>query len=64
MVPLDVLVGAYCEFISTAQAATFEHCAPIGRCHALAKSMYPHAAADFGLVRSFRHAIRSSLTYR
>jgi hypothetical protein len=26
--------------------------------------MHPHATADLGLIRSFRHDIRSSLTYR
>jgi hypothetical protein len=26
--------------------------------------MHPHSAADLGLICSFRHAVRSSLTYR
>jgi hypothetical protein len=63
MVPLDVLIGADGELVTPAQAAAFEHRAPIGRGHALAKTMHPHATADLGLVRSFRHASRSSLTY-
>jgi hypothetical protein len=64
MIPLDVLIRADGKFIAAAQAAAFEHSAPVGRSHALAKAMYPHAASGLGLIRSFRHDIRSSLTYR
>ena len=64
MIPLDVLVGADGKLVTPAQAAAFEYGAPIGRSHALAKTMHPHATADLGLIRSFRHDIRSSLTYR
>ena len=63
MIPLDVLIRADGKFVTTAQAAAFEHGAPIGRGHALAKTMHPQAAADLGLIRSFRYDIRSSLTY-
>ncbi len=62
MIPLDVLIRADGKFITTAQAAAFEHRAPIGRSHSLPKSVNPHAAADLGLICSFRHDIRSSLT--
>ena len=64
MIPLDVLIRAHGKLVTTAQAAAFEHGAPIGRGHALAKTMHPHSAADLGLICSFRHAVRSSLTYR
>ena len=63
MVPLDMLIGADGELVAPAQAAAFEHRAPISRGHALAEPMYTHAAADLRLIRSFWHDIRSSLTY-
>ena len=63
MIPLDVLIGTHGELVTAAQTAAFEHGAPIGRGHALAKTMHPHSAADLGLICSFRHDIRSSLTY-
>ena len=64
MIPFNVLIGADGKFVTTAQAAAFEHGTPIGRGHALAKTMHPQPAADLGLIRSFWHDIRSSLTYR
>jgi hypothetical protein len=53
---LNVLVGSHSQLLATAQAAALEDCAPIGRCHAVAESMHAHAAADFRLVRTFRHS--------
>jgi len=64
MIALDVLVRADRELVATAQTAALQHSAPIGRGHALAKTMHAHTAADLGLICSFRHFVRSSLTYR
>ena len=64
MIPLDVLIRADGELVASAQTAALEHSAPIGRSHALAKTMHAHTAADFGLICSLRHLLRSSLTYR
>ena len=46
MIPLDVLIRADGELVASAQTAAFEHSAPIGRSHALAKTMHAHAMAD------------------
>jgi hypothetical protein len=51
-----MFVGSHCEFMAAAQAAAFEHSAPIGRGHALAEAMHTHAAADFRLIRTFGHS--------
>jgi hypothetical protein len=51
-----VLVGGHSQLLATAQAAALEDCAPIGCRHAVAESMHAHAAADFRLVRTFRHS--------
>jgi hypothetical protein len=50
-----MFVGGYREFVTTAQAAAFEHGAPIRGGHALAETMYTYTAADFWLIRTFRH---------
>jgi hypothetical protein len=52
-----MLVGFCSQAIATAQATTLEYFASICGRHALAEAMYTHAAADFGLVRSFRHIL-------
>jgi hypothetical protein len=54
---LDMLVGFRGQAIATAQATALEYLAPVCGCHALAKAMYTHAAADFRLIRSFRHIL-------
>jgi hypothetical protein len=51
-----VLVGSYCQLLATAQAAALQDCATIGCRHAFAESMHAHTAADFRLVRTFRHS--------
>jgi hypothetical protein len=42
--------------LAAAQAAALKNSAPISRRHALAETMYAHAAADFWLIRTFRHS--------
>jgi hypothetical protein len=42
--------------LAAAQATAFENSAPISRGHALAETMHAHAAADFRLIRTFRHS--------
>jgi hypothetical protein len=54
---LDMLVGFCRQAIATSQAAALKHIAPVCGCHAFAEAMYAHAAADFGLIRSFRHIL-------
>jgi hypothetical protein len=51
-----VLVGSHRQLLSTAESAAFQDRAPIGCRHALAESVHAHAAADFRLVRTFRHS--------
>jgi hypothetical protein len=51
-----MFVGGHSEFMSTAQAAAFEHGTPIRSGHALAETMHTHTAADFRLIRTFRHS--------
>jgi hypothetical protein len=51
-----MLVGSHSQLLATAQAAAFQNCAPISCRHAAAESMYAHTAADFGLIRTFRHS--------
>jgi hypothetical protein len=53
---LDVLVGSHRQLLATAQAAALQDGAPIGCCHAAAESVHAHTAADFRLVRTFRHS--------
>jgi len=55
----DMLVGFGGQAMATTQASALEHLASSRSRHALAETMYAHAATDFGLIRSFRH-IRSS----
>jgi hypothetical protein len=54
---LDMLVGLRSQAIATTQATALEHIASVCGSHALAKAMHTHAAADFGLIRSFRHIL-------
>ena len=51
-----MLVGSDRQFIAAAQTAALEHVTTIGRGHALSETVYTHAAADLGLVRSFYHS--------
>jgi hypothetical protein len=44
------------QFMATAKAAAFEHCAPVSRGHAFAETMHTHTAANFGLIRSLWHS--------
>jgi hypothetical protein len=51
-----VLIGSHRQLLATAQAAALENRAPVSRCHAVAETMNSHTAADFGLIRTFRHS--------
>ena len=51
-----MLIGSRRQLLATAQAATLKDGAPVSRRHALAETMYAHAAADFWLIRTFRHS--------
>ena len=51
-----MLVGLNRELIAATQAAALEHITTIGRGHALSETVYTHAAADLGLIRSFYHS--------
>ena len=51
-----MLVGFYCELVTALKAAALEYCASIGGSHALAKTVYTHAAANLGWVCSFYHS--------
>jgi len=51
-----MLVGSHSQLFATAQAAALQDCAPIGRRHAAAEAMHAHTAADFRLIRTFRHS--------
>jgi hypothetical protein len=53
---LNVLVGSHRQLLATAQAAALQDGTPIGCRHALAESVHAHTAADFRLVRTFRHS--------
>ena len=54
--PFDVFVGFYSELIAPLKAATLEDCAAIGRGHALAETVYTHAATNLWLICSFYHS--------
>ena len=62
--PLHVLVGLGSQSLAAAQAAALEHGASIGRGHARPKAVHADTASDLGLIRSLRHAVRSSLAGR
>jgi hypothetical protein len=51
-----MLVGPDSELIAAAQTTALEHITSISRGHALSETVYAHAAADLGLVRSFYHS--------
>ena len=51
-----MLIGFDGEFVAAFKAAASEHCASVSSGHALAKTVYTHAAADLGLVCSFYHS--------
>jgi hypothetical protein len=53
---LNVLVGSHSQLFATAQSAALQDGAPVGCRHALAESVHAHTAADFRLVRTFRHS--------
>jgi hypothetical protein len=54
-----VVVGFNRQFQAATRAAAAEHFASIGSRHALAKTMYAHAASNLGLVCTFWHEISS-----
>jgi hypothetical protein len=51
-----MLVGSHRQLLATAQAAALKNRATIRRCHAAAESVYTDTAADFRLIRTFRHS--------
>jgi hypothetical protein len=60
---LYVLVGSHRQLLATAQASALEHRAPISRRHTTAEAMDTHTAADFRLIRTFRHSSFLTLKY-
>jgi hypothetical protein len=58
-----VLIGSHRQLLATAQAAALENRAPVSRRHAAAKPMNSHTAADFRLIRTFRHSSFLTLKY-
>ena len=52
---LDVVIAADSQPDAPSQASPLKHLATICTCHALAKTMHAHAAADLRLVRTFNH---------
>lgn len=51
-----MLIGFDGKFVAAFKAAALEYSASIGGSHALAKTVYTHAAANLGLVCSFYHS--------
>jgi hypothetical protein len=54
-----MVIGSDREFQAATCPAAPEHFAAISSGHTLAKAMHTHAAANFGLVCTFRHEISS-----
>ena len=51
-----MLIGFDGKFVAAFKAAALEYSASIGGSHALAETVYTHAAANLGLVCSFYHS--------
>lgn len=51
-----MLIGLYCELVTSLKATALENCAAISRGHAFTESMHAYATADLGLVCSFYHS--------
>ena len=51
-----MVIGGLRQLVAATQSASFEHSAAVSCGHALAESVYAHAAADLRLVRTFGHA--------
>ena len=51
-----MFVHRHGQFAAAAQAAALQNRASVSRCHALAKTVHTHTAANLGLIRSFWHS--------